>query len=332
VRHQKRLIASFLICLAVAAQNSTTRLDSFVHQMRMITVEPNVQLEVLDWGGRGRPLVMLAGSGNSAHVFDGFAEKLTNRSHVYGITRRGYGASSRPPSGYDSARLANDVLAVIDSLRLERPILLGHSLGGKELTALATEHPKRVSGLIYIDSTADPTYDWTANTERRKRLPPPAVPRPTQQDLASVQGYRDWQVRAWGYAMPAGDISSVFGINADGSVAPHKTPPFVGDAIFQGTKKPDYSGIRVPVLAFFAPPPPLEQQVKTFQPLNEEQRAILQSLYEEELAFSHTASSTLKKGVPDARIVEIQGAAHYMFLSNEPDLLREIRVLTNQIH
>ena len=85
--------------------------------------------------------------------------------------------------------------------------------------------------------------------------------------------------------MPAGDISSVFGINADGSVAPHKTPPFVGDAIFQGTKKPDYSGIRVPVLAFFAPPPPLEQQVKTFQPLNEEQRAILQSLYEEELAF-----------------------------------------------
>ena len=115
--------------------------------------------------------------------------------------------------------------------------------------------------------------------------------------------------------MPAGDISSVFGINADGSVAPHKTPPFVGDAIFQGTKKPDYSGIRVPVLAFFAPPPPLEQQVKTVQPLNEEQRAILQSLYEEELAFSHTASSTLKKGVPDARIVEIQGAAHYMFLS-----------------
>jgi len=173
MRHQKRLIASFLTCLAVAAQNSTTRLDSSVHQMRMITVEPNVQLEVLDWGGRGRPLVMLAGSGNSAHVFDGFAEKLTNRSHVYGITRRGYGASSRPPSGYDSARPANDVLAVIDSLRLERPILLGHSLGGKELTALATEHPKRVSGLIYIDYTADPPYDWTANTERRKRLPPP---------------------------------------------------------------------------------------------------------------------------------------------------------------
>jgi pimeloyl-ACP methyl ester carboxylesterase len=331
MQHQKRLIVSFLICLAGAAQNSTTRLDPSVHQIRMITVEPNVQLEVLDWSGRGRPLVMLAGSGNSAHVFDGFAEKLTNRNHVYGITRRGYGSSSRPPSGYDSARLASDVLVVIDSLRLGRPILLGHSLGGKELTALATEHPKRISGLIYIDSTADPTYDWTANTERRKRLPPPAVPRPTKQDLASVQAYRDWQVRAWGYAMPPGDISNVFGINADGSVAPQKTPPWVGDAIFRGTKKPDYSGIRVPVLAFFAPPAPPEQQAKTFQPLNEEQRAILQSLYEEELAFSRNASSTLKKGVPDARIVEIQGAAHYMFLSNESEVLREIRLFANQI-
>lgn len=131
--------------------------------------------------------------------------------------------------------------------------------------------------------------------------------------------------------MPAGDISSCFGINADGSVAPHKTPRWVGDAILKGMKKPDYSGIRVPVLAFFAPPPPPDQQAKTFQPLNEEQRAILQSLYEEELAFCHTASATLKKGVPDARITEIQGAAHYMFLSNEPEVLREIRLFADQI-
>jgi non-heme chloroperoxidase len=255
MRSQERFSWLFLTCLVVTAQDSTARLDPSDHQVRMITVEPKVQLEVLDWGGRGRPLVMLAGSGNSAHVFDGFAEKLTDRSHVYAITRRGYGASSRPPTGYDSARLADDVLTVIDIFRLERPILLGHSLGGKELTVLATAHPKRVSALIYIDSTADPTYDWTANTERRKQLPPPAVPRPTKQDLASVRAYRDWQVRANGFAMPAGDISNVYGINADGSVAPLKTPPFVGDAIFKGTKKPDYSGIRVPVLAFFAPPP-----------------------------------------------------------------------------
>jgi len=57
-------------------------------------------LEVLDWSVKGRPLVLLAGLGITAHVFDGFAEKLTDSYHVYGITRRGYGASSKPASGY----------------------------------------------------------------------------------------------------------------------------------------------------------------------------------------------------------------------------------------
>src|SRR5437764_752901 len=95
------LVVLGLICKFGFSQNTKiglellmqSALDPSTHQIRMITVQPNIQLEVLDWGGRGRALVMLAGSGNSAHVFDGFAEKLTNRNHVYGITRRGYGAS-----------------------------------------------------------------------------------------------------------------------------------------------------------------------------------------------------------------------------------------------
>ena len=77
--------------------------------MKFITVDENVQLEVLDWGGSGRAIVLLAGSGNTAHVFDDFAPKLTDCCHVYGVTRRGFGSSSRPPTGYDDQRLADDV-------------------------------------------------------------------------------------------------------------------------------------------------------------------------------------------------------------------------------
>jgi len=51
----------------------------------LITVDKNVKLEVLDWGGSGRPLVLLAGLGDTAHVFDDFAPKLTTTCHVYGI-------------------------------------------------------------------------------------------------------------------------------------------------------------------------------------------------------------------------------------------------------
>ena len=58
-------------------QTSGSWRDPSPHQLRWVTVEPGVRLEVLDWGGSGRPLVLLAGLGMTAHVFDGFAEKLT---------------------------------------------------------------------------------------------------------------------------------------------------------------------------------------------------------------------------------------------------------------
>jgi pimeloyl-ACP methyl ester carboxylesterase len=58
-----------------------------------------VRLEVLDWGGTGRSLVLLAGGGDTAHIFDDFAPKLTGDFHVYGITRRGFGELSLPRLG-----------------------------------------------------------------------------------------------------------------------------------------------------------------------------------------------------------------------------------------
>jgi hypothetical protein len=61
--------------------------DESPHTFHFVTVDGNVKLEVLDWGGSGRALVLLAGLGDTAHVFDNFAPKLANTYHVYGITR-----------------------------------------------------------------------------------------------------------------------------------------------------------------------------------------------------------------------------------------------------
>ncbi|HEY4129594.1 MAG TPA: alpha/beta fold hydrolase, partial [Gemmatimonadaceae bacterium] len=74
--------------------------------------------------------MFLAGLGDNAHVFDRFAPKLTDRYHVYGITRRGFPPSSIAKSGYLSDSLADDMLAVIDSLHLDHPVLIGHSIAG----------------------------------------------------------------------------------------------------------------------------------------------------------------------------------------------------------
>jgi len=129
--------------------------DSSPHTVQFVTVDNDVKLEVLDWGGSGRPLVLLTGLGNNAHIYDKFAPKLTPSYHVYGITRRGFGASSVPVpanGNYSADRLGDDVLAVVDSLKLNRPVLVGHSIGGEELSSVGSRHPEKVAGLIYLDA------------------------------------------------------------------------------------------------------------------------------------------------------------------------------------
>src|SRR2546425_12260526 len=75
------------------SQPSASWQDPSPHTVQFVRVDNDVRLEVLDWGGTGRPVVLLAGGGNTAHIFYEFAPKLTANYHVYGITRRGYGAS-----------------------------------------------------------------------------------------------------------------------------------------------------------------------------------------------------------------------------------------------
>src|SRR5262245_28222483 len=122
------LVVVIFLATPACAQEPGAWQDLSKHQVRFVTAEKDVRLEVLDWGGEGRAVVLLAGSGNTAHVFDDFAPKLTDCCHVYGITRRGYGASSQPASGYDDQRLADDVLKVLDSLKIAAPVLAGHSM------------------------------------------------------------------------------------------------------------------------------------------------------------------------------------------------------------
>jgi len=100
-----------LLAAPLSAQPPANPKDPSPHITRFVPVDKNVRLEVLDWGGSGRPLVLLAGGGDTAHVFDDFAPKLTSSFHVYGITRRGFGESGFSAEGYGADRLGEDVLS-----------------------------------------------------------------------------------------------------------------------------------------------------------------------------------------------------------------------------
>jgi non-heme chloroperoxidase len=163
-RLRRLLAAAFLLALRLSAQTDLSQ-----HKVELVTVEQGVKLEVLDWGGSGRPLIFLAGSGDTAHSFDSFAPKFIGQNHVYGITRRGFGASSKPApanGNYSADHLGDDVLAAMQALHIERPVLVGHSLAGQELSSVGSRFPEKVSGLIYLDaatgfaSTIPRTRSW----------------------------------------------------------------------------------------------------------------------------------------------------------------------------
>ena len=299
-------------------------------QAQFVDVGDNVKLEVLDWGGTGRPVMLLAGSGNTAHVYEDFAPQLAYCCHVYGITRRGFGASSKPERGYSTPELAEDVWRVIEFLKLSKPIGIGHSMAGSELSFLAQRHSDQLGALIYLDAIADP-MDWPwQNAEFRELTiksskgavgPPPR----TKSDNASVDAYRAYQTKIGDVVFPANEIRNMYEINADGSIGKNRTPSFVSNEIDAGSIRKDYRGIQVPVLALVSVPQPNSGQSNESPSKDAEQRTVAVRLDQILMQFIHRWEGNLKAAVPDARVVEVPGAHHYLFQTEQVEVLQEIR-------
>jgi len=329
----RRAAALVLACFMApaSARQPVTWKDPSTHRVQFVTVEEGVRLEVLDWGGSGRAVVLLAGSGSTAHVFDNFAPKLTGCCHVYGITRRGFGASSQPASGYDDQRLADDVLQVLNALKIDRPVLVGHSMAGGELTTLGSQHSDRLAGLVYLDALGDPR-DWPATDPAYRALfnrLPAAMrkPPPSEEELRSFTAYRAWQMRNERFAFPESELRNTFETNPDSTMGRYKTPRSINEAIGAGQKKRDYSNIRLPVLAFYEFPHASGDALRPdeYQPKDAEERAAIDAFGNATAAYVERWKKNLLSGVPGARIVDLPGAGHFVFLTREAEVLQGLR-------
>jgi non-heme chloroperoxidase len=298
---------SVLLSANSSVQNPHT--DDTRHTIQFIAVEDGIKLEVVDWGGSGPALVLLAGLGDTAHVFDKFALKLIPAYHVYGITRRGFGASSTPPTenaNYSADRLGDDVVAVIDALKLDRPLLAGHSIAGEELSSVATHHAEKILALIYIDAGyqyalydekhGDLVLDSIAMRDKLDQLHLGTLhlrPEPLAEVLAQTQQLQgELQQRV-------DDLSTLS--------PPHPPDNPVIVAVLDGQRK--YTHIDVPVLAIFNVP-----HTPVF------------------LRLAQNQAQAFKSQVPSARVVLIPNADHYLFRTNEGDVLREINDFVGGLH
>ena len=286
----------------------------------MVRVAPSVRLHYLDFGGpAGAPTILfLAGLGNTAHSFDDFAPLLTDKFHVVALTRRGFGESDHPDSGYDTRRLVADIRAAITALHLGRVTVIGHSIAGEEMTRLAGQYPSLVDKLVYLDGA----YDRVAADAQLQEIfpvPPniPGRPEPTAADTATAETYVAFVHRVRGVNIPEADIRVRF--KYDG------WREEIGNA-YQSIQPehPNYGAVKAPALAIYAISDSVAQ-LEPWQRLDREHAAAWQDVLRGLDRVDRSSRDQFRREVEHGTVLEIHGAHHWVFVSNRDEVLKAVR-------
>ena len=141
----------------------------------------SVRLHYVDWGGDGRPLVLLHGLQDTARNWDHTAAVLSSRHRVYALDARGHGDSQWTPGRYRFEEHVRDTGALLEELDLRGAVLVGHSAGGKYAFTHATNDASRLAGLVIVDMDPDASNPGSSSMFDRYRAEGDEWP-----DLAAV--------------------------------------------------------------------------------------------------------------------------------------------------
>jgi pimeloyl-ACP methyl ester carboxylesterase len=116
----------------------------------MMLAANGIELHVEQQGAGAPALVFLHYWGGSSRTWRHVVDRLTPDFRTVAIDQRGWGRSRAPARGYALADLAADAQAVIETLDLERYILVGHSMGGKVSQLIASRRPPGLVGIVMV--------------------------------------------------------------------------------------------------------------------------------------------------------------------------------------
>jgi N-formylmaleamate deformylase len=133
-------------------------------------VETNgLRLHYSRTGGDKPPVVLAHGVTDAGPCWTPVAEALAAEYDAIMVDARGHGHSDAPVRGYDPAEQADDLAGVITALELERPAVLGHSMGAATALVLAGAYPDLPGAILLEDPPAWWT-GWTVTPEATERL------------------------------------------------------------------------------------------------------------------------------------------------------------------
>jgi len=321
----RTLALALLVVLAIQplpGQSPVAWVDPSPHAHRLIQVEPGTSIEVLDWGGSGRPFLLLTQLGQTAHIYDDWAPKLARSHRVLGMTRRGHGESAMATeASMSTERLGLDILAVLDALALQSPVLVGHAFAGEEMSWIGARHPSRLAGLIYVDAA----YDRTRVGEEAaiaRRIPAAAQMRP--EDMADAASLARWMSAGLGFPIPESEVRQIARFGPDGRVAGERTPPATRQRALAGIVPGDYTSIRAPALALYGKRTVTTVAPGCRTPADESVRQACGELFEW-TSRQRTRSEALVKTIgARTEIVELSGTSAFVFISHEAEVTQAI--------
>ncbi len=301
--------------------------DAAPHETYSVGVDAGVQLEVLDFGGTGLPIVLLPGLGATAHSYDDVGPLLAHKHRVIAVTRRGTGYSSKPDSGFDTARLAQDVLQVMDGMHVQRALLVGSSIAGEELTWLGGHHPDRFAGLVYLDAAYDRSQNDTQFRSNRLRelmhdLPPePPIPPAVLRDYDAVSTL----MKQRGHApYPEGELIALLQVNNPYLAGVPNIDARTRQAITAAIQAPDYAAIRIPALAIYAFPDPDNRLPVWYDTTDETLLANVAEIDRITDLARRRNIELFRRNVEKGQVLEMHNAMHYIIQSNQQEVLSAI--------
>ena len=127
--------------------------DPEVRHFSRNTVLRRQRFHFLEWGEPDAPpIVLLHGGNQTAHSWDLVSLHLADRYRVLALDQRGHGDSEwARDANYSVQAMATDALAFIDQQDLERPLVIGHSMGGMVTMTLLAKRPAAARAAVFVD-------------------------------------------------------------------------------------------------------------------------------------------------------------------------------------
>ena len=251
-----------------------------------------VKINLAKWEGSRGPILCVHGITANCRCWDVLADVLAPEYRILSMDLRGRGRSEKPANGYGLDYHLRDIDCLMDSLGLDRAVVMGHSLGAFIGLAFAAQYPQRVDRLILVDGGGDLSKKQMDNVfegikpalDRLTKVFPSAAAYLAAMKLApyiqpwsaEIEGYYRYEIEA-----------------TDGGVRTNIHPSHIAEESenIRKVKCTDfYPQVQCPVLILRAP---------------------LGLLSENDILLPEDVIDRMIREIPDARRFDVNGMNHY---------------------